>query len=99
MDSPKILLGYTKPSLDTDTDAITVENIPEIKKAVYLSLHITIEPLSEMHITTMSHLECSELRELKVSNALVFKELILYSFIYIAGVHSGGMHRSQGEFP
>lgn len=67
MNTPKIILGYSRPSLDPTDGAVSIENVPEIRESVYLSLHINIEPQFELPNITTSCLECSELTEVKVS--------------------------------
>lgn len=66
LEAPKVLLGYTRPSLDPTEGAIAIENVPEIRDVIYLSLYINIEPQFEIPFTTTTHLESSELKDVKV---------------------------------
>ncbi|KAI8118640.1 Coiled-coil and C2 domain-containing protein 2A [Lucilia cuprina] len=69
LNTPKILIGYKRPSLENITTNaetnIMIEQFPEIKESVRLWCFISLEPIFELPTINTKCLECSELIEVK----------------------------------
>ncbi|XP_055855035.1 coiled-coil and C2 domain-containing protein 2A [Episyrphus balteatus] len=62
LNSPKVFLGYNSPSL---SEALPIENIPEIKERVNVWLYVSVDPCFDMPQISLKNLECSELRDVR----------------------------------
>ncbi|XP_065358269.1 coiled-coil and C2 domain-containing protein 2A [Calliphora vicina] len=69
LSSPKIIIGYKRPSLENITTNaetnIMIEQFPEIKESVRLWCFISLEPSFELPSVNTKCLECSELIEVR----------------------------------
>lgn len=69
LNTPKILIGYKRPSLENITTSaetnIMIEQFPEIKESVRLWCFISLEPMFELPSVNTKCLECSELIEVR----------------------------------
>lgn len=71
MITPHILLGYTKPSVALpDPNYLNGTGKLEIRQSILVSLLISIEPILLVTHSTTSHLECTELNNIRVNMAL-----------------------------
>ncbi|XP_059610897.1 coiled-coil and C2 domain-containing protein 2A [Phlebotomus argentipes] len=67
LNSPKILLGYSKSSLNPGTSSVFAENLPDTRGPIYLSLFIGLEPSFDSPYFTTKHLECMESDQIKTT--------------------------------
>lgn len=67
MTTPNILLGYTKPAITSPDVSVFVENIPEIRSSIHLTLFISLEPHVALPTVLTSNLECTELMGVTVN--------------------------------
>lgn len=75
MTTPHILLGYTKPSVALpDQNYLNGNGKLEIRQSILVSVLISIEPIIHLTYSTTSHLECTELNNVKVSDARVISK-------------------------
>uniref|UniRef100_A0A1B0DJC9 Uncharacterized protein n=1 Tax=Phlebotomus papatasi TaxID=29031 RepID=A0A1B0DJC9_PHLPP len=65
LNSPKILLGYSKSSLNPGTVSIFTENLPDTRGPIYLSLFIGLEPNFDQPYFTTKYLDCMESDQIK----------------------------------
>lgn len=69
LNSPKILIGYKRPSLENVSSSaetnILIEQFPEIKESIRLWCYVAIEPHLELHKINTKCLESSELIEVR----------------------------------
>lgn len=73
MTTPNILLGYTKPTVTSPDVSMYVENIPEIRSSIHLTLFISLEPCVSLPSVITSNLECTELADVTVKLLLIEK--------------------------
>ncbi|XP_037948079.1 coiled-coil and C2 domain-containing protein 2A [Teleopsis dalmanni] len=88
LNTPKILLGYKRPSLENITTlndtSLTIDQYPEIKENIRLWFYISIEPVFHLPQIRTFCLECVELVEVRQflhECGLQMKELQLPRFI------------------
>uniref|UniRef100_A0A1B0CS86 C2 domain-containing protein n=1 Tax=Lutzomyia longipalpis TaxID=7200 RepID=A0A1B0CS86_LUTLO len=67
LNSPKILLGYSKASLNPGSLAMFSENLPDTRGPIYLSLFVGLEPNFDIPYFTTRHLECIESDQVKAT--------------------------------
>ncbi|GAB0087582.1 Coiled-coil and C2 domain-containing protein 2A [Sergentomyia squamirostris] len=67
LDSPKILLGYSKSSLNPASSSMFADNLPDTRGPIYLSLFIGLEPNFEQQYFTIKYLECLESDQIKAT--------------------------------
>lgn len=65
MNTPKVLLGYSRPSFAT-APLIELGALPEYRDSIYMTLVISLEPAVRLSYFSTAKLECTELEIVKV---------------------------------
>lgn len=65
LNTPQILLGYQRPSIQSSADGTTSIEL-EARSAVHLTLFVTLEPAIATNPVSTKQLECTELAAVMV---------------------------------
>lgn len=61
-------MGYERPSITSQDGSTFIDNTPELRSSVYLTVFVTVEPFVATGSCNTAHLECTELTAVTVSS-------------------------------